>query len=450
MDLPKLTTRELRLDVPLDRSNPGRGTIEVFARIATAPGGEDRPYAFFLQGGPGIEAPRPTAVPANPPWLARALRDFQVVMVDQRGTGESTPVGLDAPLPPSFGDRPEGAAASGGAADSATATHTRTEDAPTAATLRGASPETAAEYLTHFRADEIVGDCEALREELGVEQISLIGQSFGGFTAVHYLSAHAESLREVILTGGLPPVGHDPVEVYATTWETMREKSLAFYRDFPGTRERVAALMDLAVAGDVVLPNGDVVSPERLRRLGHLLGASGGAESLYHLLQLDHRSPAFRHDLAASLMFGGRNPLYAVLHESCMADGVATRWAADRAMPDDVRDDPTLLAGEHVHRSMFEENSELRPWAAVADLLADHPWGPLYDVDALRRADVPVAAAVYFHDAYVPTRFSLETAGLLPRARTWVTSEFEHNGLRASGEGVLDHLVALVRGERRA
>ena len=60
---------------------------------------------------------------------------------------------------------------------------------------------------------------------------------------------------------------------------------------------------------------------------------------------------------------------------------------------------------------------------------------------------LPVAAAVYAFDAYVPLEFSLETAALLPDCRTWVTSEYEHNGLRM-GSGVLDHLLGLLSGRR--
>jgi hypothetical protein len=32
--------------------------------------------------------------------------------------------------------------------------------------------------------------------------------------------------------------------------------------------------------------------------------------------------------------------------------------------------------------------------------------------------------------------------------RTWVTNEHQHDGLRRDGEQVLDHLIALARGER--
>ena len=421
--LPGLQLSDLVLPVPLDHAEPSGARIELFARLVARPGGEDLPLLVFLQGGPGSEAPRPLD-PATPPWLPRALRDHRVLLLDQRGTGRSTPVGPDVPLP-------EGAI-------------------PGARTLREATPAQQARYLAHFRADAIVADAELLREALGLERWSLLGQSFGGFTTLRYLSAAASGVEKALFTGGLPTVGPGMDQVYATTWEGMIERSERHWARFPGDRDRFRRLADAAAAGTLRVAGGRSVGVETLRRLGHLLGASQGAERLHLLLDLDPASPAFSHDLAAALPFSGRNPLYAVIHESCWADGVATRWAAERTMPAAVAEDPTLLAGEHIHRELFAEDPELAPWAEAAHLLAEHEWPRLYDEQALRAAEVPGAAAVYFDDAYVPREHSLATAALLPGLRTWVTSEYEHNGLRASGETVLDHLLDLAAGLRAA
>jgi pimeloyl-ACP methyl ester carboxylesterase len=405
--LPGLVLTDITLDAPLDGANPTAGTIEVFARVVTGEGGEGKPHLVFLQGGPGSEAPRPS-LPGNPPWLARALQDYQVVMLDQRGTGRSTPVSL--------------------------------RTMPT-------SPAEQAAYLTHFRADEIVNDCELVRRALGAERWTVLGQSFGGFTTLHYLSVHPGSLEGALITGGLSAVQRPVDDIYAATWQIMIGKSEAYYRHFPDDRQRMRDLSARCAAGEIVLPNGDAVGPERFRTLGHRLGASGGAEALHYLLELDHRSAAFAHDLAGLLPFAGRNPIYSVLHESSYADGVATRWSSDRTMPGRVREDVTLLGGEHLHRSLFGEDSELAPWAEAADLLADHEWNQLYFPERLAEAEVPIAASVYAGDVYVPLEFSLETAALLPDCRTWITSEYEHNGLRAD-PAVLDHLIGLLRGRR--
>ncbi len=420
--LPGLTLTDVVLDAPLDGEDPSAGSIEVFARVVTGEGGEGRPYLVFLQGGPGHEAPRPSLT-GTPPWLERALQDYQVVMLDQRGTGRSTPVSSRVV-------RSEGSVSG-----------------EVSGALAGASPAEQADYLTHFRADEIVNDCELVREALGVERWTVLGQSFGGFTTLHYLSTRPGSLAGAIITGGLSAARRPVDDIYARTWQMMIDASEAYYRWFPDDRDRVRDLSARCSAGEISLPNGDTVSAERFRTIGHRLGASGGAEAIHFLLELDHRSSAFSHDLAALLPFVGRNPIYSVLHESSYADGVATRWSAERTMPDRVRDDVTLLAGEHLHRSLFHEDTELAPFADAADLLAEHEWNQLYFPERLAEADVPVAASIYARDVYVPLDLSLETAALLPDCRTWITSEYEHNGLRAD-PAVLDHLIDLLHRRR--
>jgi pimeloyl-ACP methyl ester carboxylesterase len=412
--VPGLVLVEHELSVPLDHAadrNPEGGAfgseqITLFAREVADPQGRDRPFLVFLQGGPGQEAPRPTGRPTSPGWLERALQDYRVLMVDQRGTGRSSPVG----------------------------------------TLAGLTPQQQADRLACFRADSIVEDCEHLRRALGVDTWSLLGQSFGGFCALRYLSAAPQGLREVLFTGGVPPVGRPVDEVYAATYVRMRERNRRYYATYPRDRERVRALLDACAEGEVRLPNGDAVTGRRLRSIGNVLGMSDGAERLHYLLERDPASPAFAHDLAAAMPFGGRNPLYAAVHESCYADGGATRWSAERVMPADFRDDPTLFTGEHVFGSTFDDDSELRPLREAADLLAAREWPRLYDPGALATTDVPCAAAVYDQDAYVERAFSEETARLVPTMRTWVTNEYEHNGLRADGARILDRLVAMARG----
>src|SRR3954447_15153163 len=92
-NLPGLRVVEHELEVPLDHARPDGERITVFAREVADPDGRDRPFLVYFQGGPGFESPRPTRHPSSPGWLDRALRDYRVLMLDQRGTGRSTPVG---------------------------------------------------------------------------------------------------------------------------------------------------------------------------------------------------------------------------------------------------------------------------------------------------------------------------------------------------------------------
>ena len=400
-----LVLTEHEIAVPLDHARPDGETITVFAREVADPEGRDRPLLVYLQGGPGSEAPRPTRLPSSPGWLDRALTEFRVLMLDQRGTGRSTPIGV----------------------------------------LPGMTATEQAEYLANFRADAIVRDAEHLRRSLGVERWSVLGQSFGGLCAMTYLSIAPEGLREAFVTGGLAPIGPRIDDVYRATYPRTLERCRRYYERYPADRERVRALRGRLESDDVRLPSGDRLTPRRLRQLGNLLGMSTGAEDLHYILELPVDSPAFRHDVEAALAFA-RNPLYAVLQEACWADGGSTRWAAERLLPAAYQDEPELFVGEHVYPWMFEEYGALAPLREVADLLAGREWPRLYDPDRLAANEVPVAAAIYAEDMYVERAFSEETASLIRGLRPWLTNEYEHNALRADGERVLGRLIDLARG----
>jgi pimeloyl-ACP methyl ester carboxylesterase len=389
--------------VPLRHGAPGGETLTVFTREVAAPDGADRPYLVFLQGGPGFEASRPTSPPSG--WIARALADYRVLLLDQRGTGRSSPVGSRLP---------------------------------------GATPEAQADYLTQFRADAIVRDLEHIRKELGVARWSVLGQSFGGFAAMTYLSIAPDGLAEVFITGGLSPIGRPVDEIYGATYARLIEKNRAYFERYPHDRARARELLVRLDAEDVRLPSGDRLTARRFRQLGLWLGDSAGFELLHHVLELPFGSPAFLHDVEAGVRFA-RNPIYATLHESSYADGCATRWSAARLAPDEIAAEGYFTA-EQVFPWMWQDYRALAPHAAAAERLAAHPWPRLYDADQLRRNQVPVAATIYVNDLYVERRFAEDTAAAIRGLRPWITNELEHNGLRADGERVLGRLIDLVRG----
>ena len=402
--IPGAVMTEREHAVPLVHREPTRGVISVFTREVAAPDGLDRPYLVFLQGGPGFEAMRPTSPPSG--WLARTLADFRVLLLDQRGTGRSTPVGPVLP---------------------------------------GETPAEQAEYLTHFRADSIVRDLELIRAELGVERWSLLGQSFGGFTSLTYLSLAPDSLREVLITGGLAPVTQQPLdEIYAATWARVREANQRFHARYPGDVTRLRTLLRRLDDEDVRLPNGDRLTARRFRQIGMWLGDSAGFERLHHLLELPFASAAFLSD-AQHAPAWERNPIYATLHESCYADGSATRWSAQRTAPDDAVSGD-LLGAEHVFTWMWDDYAGLRSHRGAAQLLAQHAWPRLYDDDRLARNEVPVAATVYVDDVYVERSFAEDTARRVRGLRPWITNEYAHNGLRVDGERIVGRLLDMVRG----
>jgi pimeloyl-ACP methyl ester carboxylesterase len=397
--VPGLVITEHELAVPLDHARPDGEQITIFAREVAEPDGRDKPFIVFFQGGPGYESPRPTGRPRSPGVLDRLLVDFRVLLLDQRGTGRSTPVDASA----------------------------------------------SADYLTHFRADSIVRDAELLREALGSGPWSVLGQSFGGFCVFTYLSIAPEGLREALVTGGVPGIGRPVDDVYRATYERALERNRRYYERFPVDRARVRALVERLEAEDVRLPTGDRLTARRLRTAGNFLGMSDGFERLHHLLELPPTSPAFLHD-AQDPLGVARNPIYAVLHEASWADGGATRWSAERMLPDVFREQPELFTAEHIFPWLFDDYGALAPLRDAAHALAEHEWPRLYDPDVLAVNEVPIAAAIYTDDLYVERRFSEETLAQTARMRGWITSEYDHNGVREDGERILSYLLDLVRG----
>ena len=260
--------------VPLDHARPDGPSITVFTREVADPEGTAKPYLLFLQGGPGFEATRPTSPPSG--WIKRALRDYRVLLLDQRGTGRSTPVGTVIP---------------------------------------GETAAAQAAHLAHFRADSIVRDAEWIRRELGVDRWSVLGQSFGGFTSLTYLSIAPEGLREAFITGGLTPIGRPVDDVYAATYRRVIDANRRYFERYPEDRARVREIHRRLEARPVLLPSGDRLTVRRFRQLGLWLGDSAGFELLHHVLELPPDSPAFLHDVEEGVRFT-RNPLYATLHES--------------------------------------------------------------------------------------------------------------------------------------
>jgi pimeloyl-ACP methyl ester carboxylesterase len=403
---PHLVFVEHEFELPLDHENRRGDKLTVFAREVVKAGREndDLPWLVFFQGGPGSESPRLLKL-VSETWWDRALKDYRLLLLDQRGTGRSTPVG----------------------------------------DLPGMTPAEQAEYLQHFRADSIVRDAELIRRELGVERWSVLGQSFGGFCVVNYLSQAPEGLAEAFITGGLPPLDRHPDDVYRATYRRMLERNRRYYERYPQDRGRVQAILERLESEDVRLPSGDRLTTGRFRQLGSLLGMSDGNERLHYLVELPVESPMFLHDVEATHTFA-RNPLYAVIHEACYANGAATRWSGERVFPPEFRDDPTLLTGEHIFSWMLEDYGALQPLTEAAEILAEHEWPALYDTARLAENTVPAAAAIYAEDPYVERDFSEQTAVGIRGLRPWLTNEFDHDGLRANGELVLGRLLDLVQG----
>ncbi len=393
--IPGLALTDHEFQVPLDHNRPGGDMITVFAREVVAPKHEaaDLPWLLFLQGGPGFGAPRPEKLSG---WIQRATQEYRVLLLDQRGTERSTPV--------------------------------------LAQTLaRLVTPQAQANYLRHFRSDAIVRDAELIRRELAGEDTpwSVLGQSYGGFCAVHYLSAAPHGLHEVLITGGLPPLNTPADAIYRATYRRVLDKNRHYYERYPGDAARAAEIADYLASHEVTLPGGGALTVRRFQQLGMPFGASDGFEKVHYLLENAFVPGVSGRELSYPFLRGienlhafDTNPIYALLHEPIYCQGEASNWSAERVRAefpqfDPAARDPLLFTGEMVYPWMFNEYVELRPLKAAAEILAGMAdWPALHDIETLRRNSVPCAAAIYYDDMYVERAFSEETAAAIPGMRT--------------------------------
>lgn len=145
------------------------------------------------------------------------------------------------------------------------------------------------------------------------------------------------------------------------------------------------------------------------------------------------------------------NPIFALLHESIYCQQQASNWAAQqiRELHPEFNyqtDMPFLFTGEMIYPWFFEQFANLKPLQQAAEILAaKQDWPMLYDLEQLANNQVPVAAAIYSEDMYVEMQYSLETSKQVNNITYWLTSEYEHNGIRMDGEKIFDKLIALNR-----
>lgn len=421
-------------DVPKDYNKPESGDLRIFARSVRryesfpndAKNGEPLPWMVYLNGGPGhgCKAPQHYA------WTDFLLgKGYQMLYLDQRGTGLSTPV--------------------------------------TASTLqmRGYN-DVQHRYLKLYRADSIVQDCEAIRQALvkdhpeGKKEWSIIGQSFGGFCCVTYLSFYPHGVREAFLLGGLQPLVKGPDEVYRRLYQKVIKRNEAYYAKFPEDAERVRTVMNYLKRfgdGKIKLPSEGSLTRRRLQQLGLMFGFHGGINVVHDIvLRASYDIESFGHltrgtlsDIDSHTNFDD-NLIYSILHEPIYCEGRAPDWSAHRIRSEyqqfdvDRSDGPIFFTGEMIYPWMFEDYSELRKVAEVANRVAsDSDWPVLFDEEQLSKNEVPVYAASYDEDMYVDQGFALETAKKIKGCKVFTTNVMFHDAIRSKMDEVMRQLFAL-------
>ncbi|KAL2416753.1 GPI transamidase component GPI16 [Exophiala dermatitidis] len=434
----KLLVKELQFRVPLDHSNPKGESIWLFCRSArrfekpaspkaSTAADYQVPWFVYIPGGPGFGCPPPE----NTMELTNEVlgRGYQLLCFDHRGMGLSTPA--------------------------------------TAATItaRG-SPTKQAEYLSHFRADNAVRDLEAIRKCLtsgypdDKKKWTIMGTSYGGFVCLTYLSFYPEGLREAFPVAGMAPITERvPDEAVRNLFVMVKDRNQKYYAKYPEDEHRVRRILKLIRDNEVRLPSGDILTVGRFLEMGLHFGFHGGLDKVHNaVFRASHDIETFgyltRPTLSniESMSWYNDQPLYGVLHGSIYAQSAAPRWAFDRILQEFPEfqvnlDGPyarVLFTGEMVFRRAFQDYGELRPLAAAAELMeSKNNWDALYDLEQLRRNEVPVYAAIYVEDMYVDFNFSRQAASLVKGCKTFITNMLYHDAVRAKTADIMKQLFAL-------
>ena len=182
------------LEVPENRARPQGRQLSIFIAILPANTLTPNPDPLvLLAGGPGQAASTlgPFAL-----QLAAVRRTRDIVLIDQRGTGRSSP--LDCPA---FGPDE----------------HAEFDIDPVPKSLLclwqlAARNVDASQYTT----GAWVADLDAVRDALGYRQWNLWGGSYGTRVAQEYLRRHPEHVRSVVLDGVAPPSLRISFDVWRT------------------------------------------------------------------------------------------------------------------------------------------------------------------------------------------------------------------------------------------
>lgn len=481
---------------------------------------------IYLQGGPGFGCASPVSglslASSSSSWAASVLiggkhsnvdgKSFErILLMDQRGTGKSSPISkqhLAKKFPDLFIlDSTDGSNKQGNVVGEEFGSEDTTDARMMLLQARQSKAlSEATDYLSLFRADSIVRDAEWIREALcnpfpsvddeeeGSNTVpkvrpygAALGQSFGGFCLMTYLSSIAHPPEIMLFTGGIAPMNTPIKEVYDRLWVRVRERSWKYYEQYPGDVARVKKIVRtlLSHENSVTLPSGGILTARRFLQLGLALGGSPGVSfnNLHGIINSafvdedsDELSNAFLKRIDYEQSFDDA-PLYFLLHESIYADGdgIATQWAAHQSYESHVQSNaefdyrltsnednanPSLFFGEMVFPFMahgdFNELSSCGMRMLSEALAEKSDWLPLFDQGNMRssllgpKKKTRAASATYYDDMYVDFECAMklvQRGGPMEGVRVYVTNEYQHSGLRDDGANIVNKLFAMAKNQ---
>lgn len=173
--------------VPEDRARPDGRSITLAVAWLPATGEALPDPVFMLAGGPGQGARQ--SYPQISSAFAEVRRTRHVVLVDQRGTGDSNPLACkDASGENAFWEQGDDASAAQGRAFA----------------VRCANALRAKANVRFYTTGEAIDDLDAVRAALGAPQVNLVGISYGTRVAQQYAQRYPKRTRTVVMDSVVP------------------------------------------------------------------------------------------------------------------------------------------------------------------------------------------------------------------------------------------------------
>jgi len=281
-----------RVAVPLDRADPAAGTVELQLAIVASTSPDPGAPILYLEGGPGG-----SAVATVPFWwtTSRLREHADVIVVDQRGSGFSTP-SLDC-------------------WEAYVATASDPEGACRARLAREGVP------LQAFGSDDAAADVVAVMDALRLPRVSLVGSSYGTRLALTALRDHPERFRALVLDGVYPPHVRHLERQAELGWSALNTLFDACRADaacdaaYPRLERTLIAAMVRRTAAPLRIPAGPLDGATLYLTLVDLLRGGDAAAYLPALIDAAYRGDARRWTALETAYAGGAYDPEAYLDE---------------------------------------------------------------------------------------------------------------------------------------
>jgi pimeloyl-ACP methyl ester carboxylesterase len=391
------------VDVPENRSSPNGRTLSIFVAVLPANTLSPAPDPLVIvAGGPGQAA---SSLGAFARQLTDVRRTRDIVLVDQRGTGRSSPLDCAAFAPDE---------------------HAEFDSDPVPkATLCAAQLAAKGVDASQYTTSAFVADLDDVRAALGYARWNVWGGSYGTRVAQEYLRRHPDRVRSMVLDGVAPPALRIAFDVWPTRDHAI-DRVIAACQGSPSCAQAHPALdtifddlqRDLAGGRTVALTDPRTGATRDIRidfdnivaALQPLTYAPEVATLVPELLALA-RHHEYAPLLAASLTVVGDLPY---------AFSPALYYSVTCA-----EDIPRVTPAE---RANGVADPRVRHLAALSIAVCDHWPKGTYPADFASpvQSDVPVLLLSGGLDPVTPPEYAAEVAKHLPNSRQIVARGFGH------------------------